>query len=48
VRNRPKMARPGSKRAKGDAASRQKAESLTKLKESGNPKDAASIFEEML
>jgi hypothetical protein len=48
VRNKPKLVRPGAKRAKVDADRRRQADSFNKLKESGSAKDAASIFEEML
>jgi hypothetical protein len=48
MRNKPKLVRPGAKRAKVDADRRRKADSFNKLKESGSASDAASIFEEML
>lgn len=48
LRNKPKLVRPGAKRAKVDSDRRRKADSFNKLKESGSAQDAASIFEEML
>ena len=48
VRNKPKMVKPGAKRAKTDAAKRRKAELSNKLKKSGSEKDAAKLLEELL
>jgi len=48
VRNRPKMAKPGARRAKSDAAKRRKAELSKKLKRSGGVKDAAKLLEDLI
>jgi len=48
VRNRPKMAKPGARRAKSDAAKRRKAELSKKLKQSGGVQDAAKLLEDLI
>ena len=48
VRNRPKMARPGTKRGKSDAAKRRKAELSQTLQDSGSYKDAAKLIEDLI
>ena len=48
VRNRPKMAKPGTKRSKSDAARRRKAELSSKLEKSGKAIDAARLIEDLI
>ena len=48
VRNRPKMAKPGTKRSKSDAARRRKAELSSKLEKSGKAVDAARLIEDLI
>jgi len=48
VRNRPKMAKPGTKRSKTDAAKRRKAELSSKLEKSGKAVDAARLIEDLI
>jgi len=48
VRNRPKMVKPGTKRAKSDAAKRRKAKLSKTLQDSGSYKDAAKLFEDLI
>jgi len=48
VRNRPKMVKPGTKRAKSDAAKRRKAELSKTLQDSGSYKDAAKLIEDLI
>ena len=48
VRNRPKMARPGTKRGKSDAAKRRKAGLSQTLRDTGSYKDAAKLIEDLI
>jgi hypothetical protein len=48
LRHRPKMAKPGTKRAKSDAAKRRKAELSKQLQQSGGVKDAARLLEDLI
>jgi len=48
VRNRPKMAKPGTKRAKSDAAKRRKAGLSQTLRDTGRPEDAAKLIEDLI
>ena len=48
VRNRPKMAKPGTKRAKSDAAKRRKAGLSKTLQDTGRPEDAAKLIEDLI
>lgn len=48
VRNRPKMAKPGTKRAKSDAAKRRKAGLSKTLRDTGRAEDAAKLIEDLI
>ena len=48
VRNKPKMVKPGAKRAKTDAARRRKAKLSDNLKKSGKASDAARLLEDLM
>ena len=48
VRNKPKMLKPGAKRAKTDAAKRRKAKLSDNLKKSGDARDAAKLLEDLI
>jgi gas vesicle protein len=48
LKNKPKLIKPGVKRAKTDAARRRKAELSKQLKSSGSVKDAALLFEDII
>jgi len=48
IRNKPKMVKPGAKRAKADAAKRRKAKLSDNLKKSGTAEDAARLLEDLI
>ena len=48
VKNKPKMVKAGAKRAKADTAKRRKAESMKRLKKTGDAKDAARLLEDLI